>query len=229
MHNHPTNDDHDSESSRRDDHNESSSSSEYDSNQSSSDEDSSSSEEEEKLMLKPIFVSKSKRQSQDQLTPTTNSKDITISKLDNLTQDDKLDVSNLNDDNNFDGIDDTDDIDPEQEYNAWKQRELNRYNRDQLILQQQDSTKDDQLRRSQLNETQLIKEFNNRKIQPNDESINTTKSNDKYHKGAFYHDNDDIQQKFLKRNYSPNDNDNDDNDNGKDHSRPTKLKFKKIV
>ena len=144
-----------------------SSSGEDSTSDSSSSSSSEEEEEEEDLMItKPIYMSKTTRNKEGSLNNqitntneekgqleekngdnssehTNRKKQITISKLDHQviqdTSDNKLE---------FDGVDDTDDIDPELEYENWKIRELNRFKRDQDIIKQIELEKEDQLRRN---------------------------------------------------------------------------------
>lgn len=149
--------------------NESNSSSNEDSTTDSSSSSEEEEEEEEVVITKPIYISKSIRNKNDCLNSQTHKesnqkegqseeenssdlnedinkkKQITISKLDHQViqvipevNDNKLE---------FDGINDTDDINPELEYENWKQRELNRFKRDQDIIKQIELEKEDQLRR----------------------------------------------------------------------------------
>lgn len=144
-----------------------SSSGEDSSSDSSSSSSSEEEEEEEDLMItKPIYMSKTTRNKEgslnNQITNTNEEKgqleeksgdnssehtnrrkQITISKLDHQVIQDPSD-NKLE----FDGVDDTDDIDPELEYENWKIRELNRFKRDQDIIKQIELEKEDQLRRN---------------------------------------------------------------------------------
>lgn len=199
---------------------------------SSSDDDSSSddsssddSSSDDQVMLKPVFVSKTKR---------NQKKDISFSKGDNEEDENrirnitlakvehnlKIDLQDISNDVEYDGIDDTDDMNPEQEYEDWKARESNRYIRDRKVSQEQEDAKDDLIRRKYLSEEDLIKDFNSRK---HERDINDAPSlSTNYHKGAFYNDDTGILEKYLKRDYSQVTDDYD-----KDHSRPTKFTIKK--
>ncbi|RCK64074.1 hypothetical protein Cantr_10684 [Candida viswanathii] len=122
------------------------SSSSYESG-SSSDESSS----EEETVIKPVFVSKAQRNTQ-QTPPATKEttkdedqrrKEIIYSKLDTK----ETETTTLSKKDEFDGADDTDDIEPEVEFENWKSRELARFQRDFEIIKQVELEKEDQLKR----------------------------------------------------------------------------------
>lgn len=116
--------------------------------------ESSSSSEDEQPQQKPIFITKKNRTQQATTTttqpdqsPTHNrEKQVLLSKLESKEHRQLAEImtDSLQE---FDGVDDTDDLDPEKEYLAWKQRELERYNRDQKIIEQQELEKEEELRR----------------------------------------------------------------------------------
>ncbi|KAK6197417.1 uncharacterized protein RJT21DRAFT_116349 [Scheffersomyces amazonensis] len=212
-------------------------SSEY--SQEESSEENSSSSEEEQLLLKPVFLSKAKRSQIQSKGPQDRSfhesnraKEITLSNLENTSQD--IDVSKIADDD-FNGIDDTDDLDPEQEYLDWRKRELQRYKRDQQILKQKDLIKEDQVRRSNLTESELMDEFKSRKIQTNESSKGNSsaeESNSLYEFTTGKQTNSVENDSFVNSNENENNNDNDNDNKNKSsnekHMRPTKLKFKRV-
>ncbi|KAG7662788.1 uncharacterized protein J8A68_003711 [[Candida] subhashii] len=200
-----------------------------DNNSSCDDSDSSdSSSSEDEQIQKPIFISKKQRIKQltqeDQKLNEDRQKQILLSKLENNDSKSLTEVATDNADDLFDGIDDTDDLDPEQEYDAWKQRELMRFERDQKIIEQQELQKEEELRRSEMTEIEKVKEFQSRKKQQDDTKSNSNDNNHGYyHKGVFYNDEDkEDMANLLKRDYTEIAN---DNDNLKDHSRPTRLKL----
>ena len=99
----------------------------------------------------------------------------------------------------FEGVDDTDNVDPEREYREWKQREIERKQRDRKRLEEQENEKEDIIRR-QLN-PDIVRE-------EREHSQERTK-----HLGSFYLD--EIDEKLLKRTHE------EVEDLG-DHSRPTR-------
>ncbi|EMG49454.1 hypothetical protein G210_5778 [Candida maltosa Xu316] len=120
------------------------SSSEY---ESSGDESSSSSSEEEVLITKPVYISKTQRneppKQNDDEASSERQKQIINSKLDQKIEP----KESVTEKDEYDGIDDTDDINPEIEFENWKLRELERFKRDQEIIKQLELEKEDQLRR----------------------------------------------------------------------------------
>lgn len=190
--------------------------------------ESSSSEEE---VLKPVFVSKNQRKSHvnqqnskpsdtnrgtrteavdKEIRETDRKKEIALNKASHEVRIEKTD------DNEFDGIDDADDIYPEKEYDEWRLREKDRYKRDRERILQEEQVKDEMVRRGNLTEQELMDDFKKRRQEED------SKKPKNYHKGAFFNDDEDI-DKLLKRTYEHVGD--DDDDNAKDHSRPTKLKF----
>ncbi|KAK6455449.1 micro-fibrillar-associated protein 1 [Scheffersomyces xylosifermentans] len=205
------------------------------SNESSSGSDSSGSEEEssseeEQVLLKPVFLSKSQRarknerkdvESGDPMQISDRQKQVALSKLEQSTKNSSLQDTEEND---FDGIDDTDDLEPEKEFEDWKSRELARFYRDRELWRQEEAIVDERIRRENMTEEQLEEDFKKRQSEKSQKEENVKESKSYYHKGAFFHDDEEISEKFLKRDYTEVD---ENGDLGKDHSRPTKLKFKK--
>lgn len=204
---------------------------------SGSDSESYESSSSEELVLKPVFVSKNQRKSHvnqqnskpdgsNRSTQTEVIVDNDIGEIDRKKEialnkaSHEVKVEKTNGDE-FDGIDDTDDIHPEQEYDEWRIREKDRYKRDRERLIQEEQMKDEIVRRGNLTEQELIDDFKKRR---QEEDSTTTSSKPKnHHRGAFFNDNEDI-DRLLKRTHE-HVGDDDDNDNAKDHSRPTKFKF----
>lgn len=190
-------------------------------NESNSESYESSSEEE--VMFKPVFVSKDQRnaskkgpsenQVNDSNPEENKKKELTLKRA---GQEIRIEEDLSND---FGGVDDTDDLDPAKERQDWRARETNRYKRDRQALEVYEKTMDERIRRDRLTEEELVEDFKKRQNQnPNGEH-----DGPKELRGAFFHDDEDI-SKLMKRSYSQADD--DDDDNKKDHSRPTKLKFR---
>ncbi|KAK7683926.1 hypothetical protein QCA50_012897 [Cerrena zonata] len=100
--------------------------------------------ESDRPMVKPVFLSKSKRQpGQSPQEDTDRLKRITLSKAEHSLQVDEKEVK----EDQFDGIQDTDDVDPEAEYLEWMQREYQRYQRDRSTLKLEEDEKDALVRR----------------------------------------------------------------------------------
>lgn len=112
--------------------------------ESESESDSDSDSGSDRPMVKPVFLSKSKRQpGQSPQEDTDRLKRITLSKAEHSLQVDEKEVK----EDQFDGIQDTDDVDPEAEYLEWMQREYQRYQRDRLTLKLEEDEKDALVRR----------------------------------------------------------------------------------
>ncbi|CUM49784.1 Splicing factor, Prp19-binding domain-containing protein [Debaryomyces fabryi] len=204
---------------------------------SGSDAESYESSSSEEVVLKPIFVSRKQRKSHEKQNgkpkASTNRSSQTEVPINKDTEDvDRKKEITLNkashevkiekaDGDEFDGIDDTDDIYPEREYQEWRIREKDRYARDREVMVQEEEMKDEIVRRGNLTEQELIEDFKKRQ---HEEDLLTSTKPKNYHKGAFFNDNEDI-NRLLKRTYEHVGDDDNDDDNAKDHSRPTKLKF----
>lgn len=202
---------------------------------SGSDSESYESSSSEEVVLKPVFVSKNQRKShvnqQNSKSTDTNrgtqtevvvtkeiggidrKKEIALNKASHEVKVEKTEGDE------FDGIDDADDIYPEKEYDEWRIREKDRYKRDRERIMQEEQIKDEIVRRGNLTEQELIDDFKKRR-QEEDSAASSMPKN--YHKGAFFNGSEDI-DKLLKRTYEHVGD--DDDDNAKDHSRPTRLKF----
>lgn len=93
-------------------------SSSYESGSYESESDSST----EQVMLKPVYLKKSQRSKVETTKEPTAKTFATVELVEEPTDE-------------F-GVDDTDDVDPEAEFGAWKQRELERYTRDRERMKQ---------------------------------------------------------------------------------------------
>lgn len=124
-----------------------------------------------------------------------------LSKIDNNISNSINDLT-VDSETLYDGIDDTDDLDPEKEYSDWKERELARFNRDRLAWQLEEQEQDEKIRRQQLTEEELQQRFEDKKLQHKETTgisaavsnvtVGTAGTSKIYHKGAFYHDDEDI-------------------------------------
>lgn len=98
----------------------------------------SSSSESEHEFVRPVFLKK-------RTTTTTSQiqKSSVLEKAERLHQIDKKTVEKLP----YDGVDDTDNIDPEGEYRAWRERERERRERDQTRVAEAEAAKEEAVRR----------------------------------------------------------------------------------
>lgn len=108
----------------------------------------------------------------------------------------------------FDGVDDTDDVEPEKEYELWRNREKFRKDRDRRKLALLEEEKEEAVRRNLGGETESGKESGR---SGNLDSITRKSAN----LGSYYAEN--IDEKLLKRNYK-------DVEDHTDHSRPTRFR-----
>lgn len=115
----------------------------------------------------------------------------------------------------LDVVDDTDGLDPEQEYIAWKTREYERYIRDRQEVVELEKEKADLIRRSNMTEQEL------QEVHKDEPEPQVDNGGSKTKLGAFYNDDDggddnDFKQKLLARDYKQ---------ERLDHSRPTRFKL----
>ncbi|CCE79470.1 Piso0_001535 [Millerozyma farinosa CBS 7064] len=199
----------------------------------SDDDDSSSyeSSSDDEPMLKPVFLNKKQRQGprsasdgDDKTDGSTRDSDKSQKKESILKQVDRPEEVETRFEN-YDGVDDTDDLDIENELRVWEERERNRVERDRRKLEEEENAKDEALRLHSLSERERQEAFLRRSEQQRkdrQESSHGEAGNSsapgKYHKAAFYQDDEDM-SKFLKRAHSEIEDD-------VDHSRPRKYKIK---
>lgn len=165
----------------------------------SSSDDSSDGDDGEKLM-KPVYVKKSQRQSR--ITKPSPVVKFDGGKVANTIEEDEVIE------------DDIDDVDPELEYNQWKQRELFRYNRDLLMMKENDNRKNN----NKNNNKNKNNNDNDNNDNNNNDNINNNNNNDQVvmvSKSIFFNDTFD----HLKRDFSTIE--------SQDHSRPLKRSQKK--
>lgn len=103
---------------------------------SESSETSSSSSEDE--IAKPVYILKK----QQELSATKSSREVLLSQLE--LKDAKVDSEEKY------AVDDTDDLDPELEYNNWKLREKARFLRDQQIIREAEMEKEERKEKSSI-------------------------------------------------------------------------------
>lgn len=123
---------------------------------SSSDESGSETDSSTEVMMKPVFLSKSQR------TKNTAIATVPLDPSDPSEHTSKLDKFTTHETTSkdlYDDIDDTDDLDPEAEYELWKQREAVRFNWDREMIKRQESEVQELLRREEMSEGELVKEF----------------------------------------------------------------------
>ncbi|EGV61351.1 hypothetical protein PSN45_000015 [Yamadazyma tenuis] len=168
----------------------------------------SESDEPVQLLQKPVFIKKSKSSdasASEAVAVANNTKHKVVTNLENANENIKSSQLGVE----FNGVSDVDGLDPEKDYNEWKQREYVRYIRDRSEMIELEEIKADLIRRNQMSEEELVNIFEERqRAKP----PNTTGASSRI--GVFYND-DSLVQKLSERNY---------NEKHIDHSRPTKFK-----
>ncbi|KAK8443197.1 hypothetical protein ACI3LY_003003 [Candidozyma auris] len=101
-------------------------------------ESSSGSENELGVLQRPVFVRKTKKASQGSDSATSVKTDTVLAKAEFQQNLESKEVKTLD----FDGVDDTDDIDPQAEFEAWKERERLRKERDMRRAEEKRNEKD---------------------------------------------------------------------------------------
>lgn len=114
--------------------------SDSDNDSSSGSEASDSSSSSSNVLARPVFIAKTKRA---HVTATPSLRSITLAKAEFASAVDSLLVPS----DQFDGVDDTDDVDPAAEYGAWRARERARLQAHRAQLQSDEAEKNDALRR----------------------------------------------------------------------------------
>lgn len=108
--------------------------------ESDSDSDSESSDSSSQLMAKPVYISKTKR---EQGSAETDLQSITLAKVEFASASDAKLVQS----DQFDGVDDTDDVNPAAEFGEWMARERGRLQRHRDELRSEETEKDEALKR----------------------------------------------------------------------------------
>ncbi|ODQ68628.1 hypothetical protein NADFUDRAFT_76897 [Nadsonia fulvescens var. elongata DSM 6958] len=162
----------------------------------------SSSDEEMPTLIRPVFINKKAREqtpnkaSVGHITDDFDSDNIQRRERTLKTVEDSIrkeitmaeSLKSLNED--LGNIDDTDGLDPEVEYNAWRLRELKRINRERELLELAEKEQDEIDRRRNLTEEERLKE-DKTKLDLQDQQRKERKGNGAsmnkyYHKGVFY-------------------------------------------
>jgi microfibrillar-associated protein 1 len=132
---------------------------ESDNSGSSSDESGSETDSSTEVMMKPVFLSKSQRSNNPAIASVATVPSDPSDSSEHTSKLDKFAMQETTSKDLYDDIDDTDDLDPEAEYELWKQREAARFNRDREIIKQQEAEVQELLRREEMSEGELVKEF----------------------------------------------------------------------
>ncbi|EMR09200.1 hypothetical protein PNEG_02537 [Pneumocystis murina B123] len=164
-------------------------------------------EEQLKIRLKPIFVPKSERgkcsnldqlefQKQRIIEQEKRKEETRILVEDEIRKDE---FKYSSDDSDGIEVDDTDDLNPEEEKAAWKLRELSRIKREKMFFVEKERERDEIERRRNMDEDERLKEDMLRvKEQKEKQPKSKMRFLQKwYHRGAFYQD-----EEILKRDYS---------------------------
>lgn len=174
----------------------------------SEEEESSEEEAPRRVMMRPVFIKKDKRNNLPGASKTEmkNEEELAAEEearrkklADEIVEEQiRKDIAareagkkNWDDEEEEDEVDDTDDIDPEAELAAWKLRELKRIKRDREVIEEREKELEEVERRKNLTEEERKKE--------DDEYIAKQKEDREgrgkmatmqkyYHKGAFYSD-----------------------------------------
>ncbi|QBM86153.1 microfibrillar-associated protein 1 [Metschnikowia aff. pulcherrima] len=170
---------------------------------SDSSSDSSSDSDSQLHMARPIFLKKKQNTKSETSRDSPNA---ALAKAEHILKIAAKSVENLP----FDGVDDRDDIDPEEEYRQWTLREAARKKRDSDRLAEEEKSKEDALRRKK--GVVANAESDENVIHLREKAQKSAKI------GSFYAK--DVHEKFLKRDYT-------DVEGNEDHSRPTKYKSKR--
>ncbi|KAK9481038.1 splicing factor, Prp19-binding domain-containing protein [Lipomyces japonicus] len=194
-------------------HEESEEGSEEESSEGETESESEEEEEDKKVLLRPVFVPKNKRNgAAAQLSASTEQDEDTKAQkkeetLQIIEQQIRVEAeahakASLHEDNaaaNLADIDDADDLDPLAERAAWKLRELKRVKREREELEQREKELEEIERRRNLTEDQRMEEDGERLRDQQDEkrSRKIGFMQKYYHKGAFYQD-----MEILKRDYT---------------------------
>lgn len=126
---------------------------------------SSDEESQEEVVLKPVFLTKTQREPRKKspppqtmavssdVTKDKKRKDITLQKAERVPSADS------NNTDEFNGVDDTDYVDVEAEYEAWVEREKYRQTRDRNEAIEKENEKENEIRRRNRSERDLEEEL----------------------------------------------------------------------
>lgn len=126
----------------------------------SSDEDS-----QEEVVLKPVFLTKAQREPQKKspqpLTMAVSTDDIKDKRRKDITlqKAERVPSGNSNHTDEFNGVDDTDYVDVEAEYEAWVEREKHRQTRDRNEAIEKENEKENEIRRRNRTDHDIEEEF----------------------------------------------------------------------
>ncbi|APA10772.1 hypothetical protein SS1G_03601 [Sclerotinia sclerotiorum 1980 UF-70] len=182
--------------------------SEEGSDEDSDEEESSEEEAPRKVMMRPIFIKKDKRnnlpgaskvetKTEDELAEAEEARRKKLA--DEIVEEQiRKDIAareagkkNWDDEEEEDEVDDTDDIDPEAELAAWKLRELKRIKRDREAIEEKEKELEEVERRKNLTEEERKREDDEYIAKQKEEREGRGKMatmQKYYHKGAFYSD-----------------------------------------
>lgn len=172
------------------------SSSEYSGSESASESESSSSDDNAELLSRPVFLKKSTKKPEH----NAPSSKVALARAEHHQQ---IEVKKA-EKQDFDGIEDTDNLDPAHEFEMWEVRERERKQRDRKKLEEIEQEKEDALRRQM-----------NRDHGGTGDTRDQDSNGNGSQLGVFYSSS--IDGNLLKRDYR------DVEDLG-DHSRPTRYK-----
>jgi microfibrillar-associated protein 1 len=175
----------------------------------SEDEDEESEEEEEprQVLMRPTFIKKDKRNGAAAAKADAKTEEELIAAeeerrrkaADEIVEEQiRRDIAakeagkkNWDDEEEEDVVDDTDDLDPEAEYAAWKLRELKRIKRDREAIEEREKELEEVERRKNLTEEERRAEddeFIAKQKEEKDAKGKMTYMQKYYHKGAFFQD-----------------------------------------
>ncbi|KAJ3123818.1 Microfibrillar-associated protein 1 [Nowakowskiella sp. JEL0407] len=169
-------------------------------------------EEQPQVKLKPIFIPKAQRdtilekerlekQAEEAEKKRLQILEARVQESHHLVAEvlsKELEAAKVVSSHGFTQVDDTDGLNEEEEYEAWKLRELKRIKRDREAQKEREFEIAEKERRSQLSEAELIRE--NLKIKP--EAVNKKKQEYTYlqryyHKGAFFLDDELVKKREV--------------------------------
>lgn len=182
--------------------------------ESSEEESESESSEDERPMFVPKFISKDKRKDLSQNPPNISSKqsdsssaqaasnrkqktlELAEEEIKRQIAAEKAHEQEYRDDNEIFAVDDTDDIDPEAEYAAWKVRELKRIQRERDEIEAVEKEKEELIELRNMSEAERAKLGAEKAAAEQEARLEANKDNKvaflqrRYHKGAFFQEMD---------------------------------------
>lgn len=150
------------------------------------------SESEEEVLLKPVYIKK--RHQGEEKTVDADTKESILSQIEHGIRNEQKKPTQLNEDD--EDLDDTDDLDPEMEYESWKIREADRLKRDRdLLIAKEKEQEEIELQRNR-DPKQVEKELFEKLQQEEKERLEKEAfikeqkrlgTYDNRHQGAFFH------------------------------------------